>query len=231
MRGSRYYVALSVMVIVALVLLRRGQLDSDAIELTPIAKPLPEFPKRVGDWVGEDRPLTKVEEDFIQPNSYVRRVYRRGNEYVNLFISYHGNKLEGLKRVHHSATICLPAAGWTHEQGKPYRQEPVVFNDVAKSLPLSTHYFTKQGADYMVTLFFSVDGVLEPVHRRPKQEPLRRLIDRMSESWTGPGYVVQVQIGTTPGGDPAVGYERNIGFLRDCIAEILSHFPARVDHE
>ena len=167
--------------------------------------------------------------EFIQPDDYVRRVYRRGSEFVNLFIAYHGNKLEGLKRVHHNATICMVAHGWTHDQQQSSVNESVTFKDVAKNIPLSSHYFTKRGSDYLVTLFFSIDGMLEGTHRRPKEEPWNRMIDRMSESWKGAGWCIQVQVGTSPGGDMEGGRDLTVQFLKDTMSAILRHFPAQVE--
>jgi EpsI family protein len=243
MSGVRYYVAIGLLAAAAALLGLKGALDPlGEHRVTPIAIPLKEFPHEIGGWKGEDRPLTDFEDVLIQPDDYVRRTYRRGNELVNLFICYHGNKLEGLKRVHHNPTICMPRAGWKHEDEAAWASQNRVetFNDIAKRVPFSSHYFTKRGgADFYVMLFFSVDGVLETVHRDSQKEPLRRLIDRMTEVWKGPGYVIQVQVGTSPGGDPKKGYDRILRFLRtknedgrSTMYFILRHFQeARVEHE
>jgi EpsI family protein len=227
MNGPRFWVAIGVLVLGASGLAMKGMLGG--VELTPIAVPLDRFPMEIAGWVGVDHPLTDVEMTFHQPNDYLRRRYTKDGKTVSLFIVYHGNKLKGMNRVHHNATVCMVAHGWTHDQQQSSVNETVTFKDVAKSIPLSTHYFTRRGADYLVTLFFSIDGMLEGVHRRPKQEPWRRMMDRLTERWAGAGWCIQVQVGTSPGGDMEAGRQRTLRFLRDTMASILRHFPAQVE--
>jgi hypothetical protein len=230
--GGRYYVAAGILVVASGMLLAAGALNPvKEHQKTPIAIPLAEFPREIAGWVGEDQELSEEELKFIQPDDYVRRIYRRGGDVVVFYVVYHGNKLEGLKRVHHTATICLPRArgGW-REQADWNRKESVVFNGPAKSIPMSTHYFTGEGgADWLVTVFFSVDGKLEAVHRQPKKAPIDRLYDRVTERFKGPGYCIQVQVWTPGNGDPRGGYELAKGFLQDAMGTILRHFPAEVE--
>jgi hypothetical protein len=229
--SARFFVTVGILVTAAGILLLGGALNPlREHEKTPIAIPLDRFPREIAGWVGEDRPLNEEELGFIQPDDYVRRVYHRGDDTVMLYIVYHGNKLEGLKRVHHTATICLPRAkGNWHEDSNWNRKESVVFNDVAKSIPMSTHYFVGDAGDWLVTVFFSIDGKLEAVHRQPKKAPIDRLYDRVTEKFKGPGYCIQVQVWTPGLGDPTSGYDRAKEFLRDTMAQILRHFPAKVE--
>jgi EpsI family protein len=202
-----------------------------ARDSTPIEIPLEQFPREIAGWVGTDDPLDQAALDFIRPDDYLRRRYRRDGKMVDLFITYHGNKLEGLKRIHHNPTICMPAHGAVEEKSLG-RKEAVTFTDIAKSVPLSNHYFiARDGSRASVTVFFSIDGILENVHRRPKQEPLERLLSRTMEAFEGPGYCFQVQVWAFAAGDPAEAYDLTVEFLRDTIARILQHFPARIEHE
>jgi hypothetical protein len=231
-RGAKYFAALGVLAAAAAVLALGGALNPlREHRKTPIAIPLGDFPREIAGWVGTDQPLNEKELELIQPDDYVRRLYRRGDEAVWLYVVYHGNKLEGEKRIHHTATVCLPRAkgGWEERQDWG-RTEGIVFPDVAKNVPVSSHYFVnREGHDWLVTVFFSIDGALFAAHRQPKKAPFERLYNRATERLSGPGYCIQVQVWTRPGGDPEAGYARAKSFLGDTIGAILRHFPARVE--
>jgi EpsI family protein len=83
-------------------------------ENPPAAKPLNEFPTRIGDWslqregVIEQRVQEKLRADDLLTRSYLRDA---GSGAVHLFVAYFRSQRTG--QAPHSPKNCLPGSGWT----------------------------------------------------------------------------------------------------------------------
>ena len=229
MIGTKKYLAGMIVLLVATI----GTAYKDGLLSTPettrLRIPFDQLPKEIGGWklVGPDNlELSKAELEFIQPDAYIRRAYQKGEDMVVLYVAYFGNRLEGQKRIHHNAAICMVAAGYAKEDVAEIDGENQIFSEVAKSIPLDHLYFTKKGSDHFVTQFFSVDGRLLKESPKPKSEPLNRLLERFETRLKDAGYCFQVQVGHRPHGDVPKAREVHRRFLQDTVETILRHFPA-----
>ncbi len=233
MFGSKKYLAL----ILVLVLATIGTTQRSGLfrkpETTPLLIPFDQLPTEINGWRLVSDPnmeLSEGELKFIQPDAYIRRAYRKGPDVVVLYIAYYGNRLEGGKRIHHNATVCMVASGYElKDVSEGGGNEVQIFSDVAKSIPLDHLYFVKDGTDYFVTQFFSLDGQLLKESPKPKSTPFSRLEERI-ESLNDAGFCFQVQVGHRPHGDVEKARDVHTRFLRDSVGTILKHFPAGSGH-
>jgi len=73
--------------------------------------PLSNLPMSVDGWAGKDNPpMNQLILDVLRPTSYLERTYSRGNQRLELFISYYAQQRAG--EAMHSPKHCLPGAGW-----------------------------------------------------------------------------------------------------------------------
>jgi EpsI family protein len=77
----------------------------------PARQPLRNLPLSLGEWRGEEMPLTDRILAAAGVDDYVNRVYSDGSgTEVELYIGYYTNQRSG--DLIHSPKNCLPAAGW-----------------------------------------------------------------------------------------------------------------------
>jgi len=73
--------------------------------------PLSSVPMSLDGWIGRDHPpLDQATLDVLLPTSYLERTYSRGDQQLELFISYYAQQRAG--EAMHSPKNCLPGAGW-----------------------------------------------------------------------------------------------------------------------
>jgi EpsI family protein len=80
-------------------------------EAIPPHKSLAEFPEQVGDWRGQDQPLSAETLAVLGPGDFLTRLYQNGRDpFVSLYIAYFSSQRSG--DTIHSPKNCLPGAGW-----------------------------------------------------------------------------------------------------------------------
>jgi EpsI family protein len=101
----------------------------------------------VDGWVGKDNPpLDQEILDVLRPTSYLERTYSRGDQRIELFISYYAQQRAG--EAMHSPKHCLPGAGWE------------IWNYGSARVPFDGHAYTinrysiQNGGNRMVVLYW-----------------------------------------------------------------------------
>jgi len=79
-------------------------------EAIPSRSDFANFPLRLGDWSGTRGTLEHVYIEALKFSDYVLVDYRRGNELLDLYISYYDSQRNGESA--HSPRVCLPGGGW-----------------------------------------------------------------------------------------------------------------------
>lgn len=101
---------------------------------------LEDFPKQIGDWVGEDVSVQKATVEVLDAHSYINRLYRdRSGRSVYLHIAIWTNEVNLTPAPHHP-DVCYRAAGWQILS----RQSTTLPNAVDEA-PLEFISFRKQG--------------------------------------------------------------------------------------
>jgi EpsI family protein len=101
-------------------------------EVVPPRMALADFPVRLGDWSGEDIPLTEEVLNVLGPGDYLERMYqqRAGGPQIDLFLAYVPTQRTG--DTVHSPKHCLPGGGWTPVESSRAKVEiagrPVLLN-------------------------------------------------------------------------------------------------------
>ncbi len=94
-------------------------LKTTDVEAEAVAGITMELPVRIGDWVGQDTPVSQIERDYLGSDTeFARKVYRdpKGRE---IFL---GLVLSGRDRSSiHAAEACLVGQGWRLGQGNILR--------------------------------------------------------------------------------------------------------------
>jgi EpsI family protein len=109
--------------------------------------PLSSIPTAVNGWAGKDSPpLDQPTLDILLPTSYLERTYSRGDQRLELFISYYAQQRAG--EAMHSPKNCLPGAGWE------------IWNYGSVRAPMEGHDYTinrysiQNGSNRMVVLYW-----------------------------------------------------------------------------
>ena len=83
---------------------------------TPIKLPVPlsDFPYKLGNWKGEDVPLSEAVKKAARNDDYLNRTYttRSANERVNVYVAFTARPRTMLG---HRPTVCYPASGWVYD--------------------------------------------------------------------------------------------------------------------
>lgn len=94
-------------------------LKTTDVEAEAVAGIVMELPARIGDWVGQDAPVSQIERDYLGADTgFARKVYHdpKGRE---IFL---GLVLSGRDRSSiHAAEACLVGQGWRLSQGNILR--------------------------------------------------------------------------------------------------------------
>jgi EpsI family protein len=82
-------------------------------EPTPAARPLAEFPGRIGDWrMVREGAIEQDERDVLRADDYLTRQYATSSgKSASLFVAYFQSQRAG--QTPHSPKNCLPGSGWT----------------------------------------------------------------------------------------------------------------------
>jgi EpsI family protein len=80
-------------------------------EIAPLAAPLADFPRLVGDWhVAQDGVIDKETQDVLKADDTLTRYYANQTGAANLFIAFFKTQRQG--QSPHSPKNCLPGSGW-----------------------------------------------------------------------------------------------------------------------
>ena len=181
--------------------------------------PFTEFPRRVGEWVGEDDPLTPTELKIAGLDRYLRRRYTAPDgRQALLYLAYYGNKDRGIAAIYHNPTVCFPAAGWEWARSD---QRPVTLTDVARQFTVSLDTFRKPGEEVVVLNFFVIDG--EILEKPPRNKPFWIALDKFTPS-SDPGYFLQAQVVTVGGDGGNSAADQAVDFLEDVGRFVFRHF-------
>lgn len=150
--------------------------------------PLSVFPKTIGDWVGQDKPLSREVEQIAGNDDYVNRLYADGltGEWAYFYIAYSGRPRTMLG---HKPEVCYVGAGWVHDSTE---QSRVVLSN-GTTLPCLVHHFhqppPKSGA-ICVLNYYVLNGV--PTN---DEGQFAGLLDRLPNIEGNPArYVAQVEV-------------------------------------
>lgn len=120
-------------------------------EATPPARPLSEFPAKIGAYASViDWPLDKETLDILKVTDYLNRGYWEpgmGQDLLGLYIAYFRSQRTGAGI--HSPKNCLPGAGWNPVQATIY-QLPLADG---RKVPVNL-YFLRKGLDSEVVIYW-----------------------------------------------------------------------------
>ncbi len=120
-------------------------------EATPPAKPLSQFPAKIGPYASViEWPLDKETLDLLKVTDYLNRGYwapGMGQHLMGLYIGYFRSQRSGA--TIHSPKNCLPGAGWNPVQSSIYSL-PL---DDGRKVPINLYYLRK-GLDEEVVLYW-----------------------------------------------------------------------------
>jgi len=144
--GARYWLMLAVLLVATL-----GMQHLSHGEATPTARPMSEFPAKIGPYASlADYQLPKDELEVLKVTDYINRTYwspSMGNHTMGLYIGYFATQRTGAGI--HSPKNCLPGAGWNPVNESIY-QLPL---DDGRKVPINL-YFLRKGLDEEVVLYW-----------------------------------------------------------------------------
>lgn len=77
----------------------------------PLSAPLATIPATLGEYRGQDQPLTTEEQRVVGMSSYLLRNFSRDSlPAFSIYVGYYDRQLQG--KTIHSPKNCLPGAGW-----------------------------------------------------------------------------------------------------------------------
>jgi EpsI family protein len=144
--GGRYWLMIAVLVgaTAGLAHLSHG-------EATPPAKPLADFPTKIGPWASViEWPLDKETLDILGASDYLNRgFWEPGMEksLLGLFVGYFRSQRTGA--TIHSPKNCLPGAGWNPTQSSIFQLQL----DDGRKVPINL-YLIRKGLDSEVVLYW-----------------------------------------------------------------------------
>ncbi len=127
---------------------------------TPVELPVPlsDFPKKIGQWVGEDVPIPPNIQRAAGNDAFLNRLFinKLSNQWANIYIAYtaHPRTMLG-----HRPQICYVAGGWVHEGTEPVN----VTSSIGRELPCLLHRFRRPSPETEETVvlnFYIVNGQL-----------------------------------------------------------------------
>lgn len=121
------------------------------------------YPRRIGQWVGEDVPIPLNIQEVAGNDSFVNRLYKNksNKEWVNVYIAYTG---QARTMLGHRPRVCYVAGGWIHDG----TEQSQFTTRAGRELPCLIHRFHKPSPDYEATVilnFYIINGVLTCDHR------------------------------------------------------------------
>ncbi len=112
MRNPQFWTVVVLLAGTALVLQGRRA------DLVPASAPMPEFPRAIAGWSGDDVEIDKETLKTLGNGDFLSRLYTRDgqSDLIGLFIAYFPTQRTGT--TIHSPKNCLPGAGWTFESSQ-----------------------------------------------------------------------------------------------------------------
>jgi EpsI family protein len=192
-----------------------GEYLDQPIRLEP---PLASLPMQIGDWIGEDVPISEGVRKIANNDDFVNRLYEnsRTRDAVNVYIGYTARPRTMLR---HRPTVCYPSAGWSHLESRAIQLPGRAGH------PALVHEFSKPGQHELRVLvlnYYVLNG--------------RISIDEYSfwgASWRDPNigrdasrYVAQIQV-TVPYSGSAERAERvATRFAAETAEQVLRLLPS-----
>ena len=128
----------------------------------PITLPIPlkDFPKRLGDWLGEDQLIRQVTKEYMEEHfadDFINRHYvnTKTREWADVYVVYCASRPAGI--LGHRPRVCYPAHGWVHSDTRT-TDFPTI---TGGRIPCLLHRFSKSGLDggeIVVLSFYVVNG-------------------------------------------------------------------------
>ena len=117
----------------------------------PIRRPLKNLPLSLGDWSGEELPLTEHIVAALNVDDFLNRTYtNRGGDRIEVYVGYYESQRRG--ELIHSPKNCLPASGWEwvrkdRRTVQMPNHEPITINDfrIVKGLSQDLVLYWYQG--------------------------------------------------------------------------------------
>ncbi len=133
-------------------------------EITPVRKPLVDFPISIGHWKGRQDVLNPSTLKTLQLSDYVIADYQLANKYetdnaghsINFYVSYYESQKNGI--APHSPKVCIPGGGWeisaiesskldNYINNKPLHYNRVIIQK-GETRQLVYYWFQQQGETY-----------------------------------------------------------------------------------
>lgn len=126
-----------------------------AIERPALKRTLADVPMVIGEWQGQDEPISDDIVRQAQTDDYINRVYehqRYPGQRVSLWINYSVNGLN----LRHSPEICLPSGGWERVESL---NEVVTLKDPAGTeIPISVLAYSKETTIQRIGFWYYIFG-------------------------------------------------------------------------
>lgn len=132
----------------------------NVIVTTPVKLdvPLSQFPKRIGQWIGRDVPISETVLEVAANDDFLSRLYvnESNNQWANVYIAYTARPRTMLG---HRPQVCYPANGWIHENTEHVQ----VISNSGRTARCLLHNFQKSTAEseeIIVLNYYIVNGRL-----------------------------------------------------------------------
>ena len=147
-RVSYYWRCLTALVVVGVLLhVFHYKLYNGSIK--PLAIPLTEYPRELGDWRVVSEGLDEEIETVLNLEDYWSATYaRRSSESVAVFIGYYAD--EGVAKLH-QPTVCYPGAGWTLK--RTTRMEFRISDNPGESIEMN-RLLAERGSERQIVLYW-----------------------------------------------------------------------------
>jgi EpsI family protein len=147
--GMRYWVMIAVLLAAT-----AGMGFLSHGEATPLAKPLADFPKHIGEYsMVQETPLDQQTLAVLGLTDYINRFYAAPSAgMVSLFIEYFKTQRTGA--TIHSPKNCLPGAGWQPVQTSIYQMKL----DDGRTVPINLYVIRKDLDQQLVLYWYQSHG-------------------------------------------------------------------------
>jgi EpsI family protein len=161
---------------------------------TPVNLPMPlrDFPKQVGNWVGDELPIPNITKEYMEryfADDFLSRRYinETTNAWADVYIVYCSSQPGGI--IGHQPRVCYPAHGWIHDN----TESSQFISQAGQQIPCLIHRFHKPAPFYdqiVVMSFYILNGQLTT-----NENDFSGLLGRRPNIAGNPArYVAQVQI-------------------------------------
>lgn len=121
-----------------------------------LAVSLDEYPRQIGQWVGDDVPIPANIQRVAGNDAFVNRLYRNraSNEWVNVYIAYSAHPRTMLG---HRPRVCYVAGGWIHDGS----EQTMFTSRGGQELACLIHYFHRPAPEHEETVvlnYYIVNG-------------------------------------------------------------------------